>query len=254
MNTINGNLLDHVSLSSLTFHHVYEDIYLAQRIMADVIRGKAGVGVMGLASSSFGLTPSRDIAQGCFRLRVTIRWNAVRSCTEQVADLGNFATRIFSTYLPSSTHQDASSDSPQQFYNSVHVPDSTESIPAAIQSDLIDCQMFPFQQRAVRWLLRREGVDITNHGALTAYEVQVNTDAPPSFQRTADAEGRSFFFSQLFGVVVTDMVAYRAQEERIQGGILAEEMGMLNRKYLKSATDSFAGLGKTVETIALICL
>ena len=103
--------------------------------------------------------------------------------------------------------------------------------------DQLNCQLYPFQQRAVRWLLQREGVDFVGDKLVTQNADRAQAGLPFGFVETSD-NGRASWYSPLLGIMTTDERLLRDIGLDIRGGILAEEMG----------------LGKTVEMIALICL
>lgn len=128
--------------------------------------------------------------------------------------------------------------SPRDFYNNVYVPPDTPDTSAEIKGDLIESRLYPFQRRAVRWLLEREGVRQLPDGRVVPNESLSSDQLPPSFEEMTDVYGRTFFFSPLYMVVTTDLGGWPDAERNVLGGILAEEMG----------------LGKTVEMISLICL
>ncbi|KAJ5992914.1 hypothetical protein N7451_008638 [Penicillium sp. IBT 35674x] len=129
--------------------------------------------------------------------------------------------------------------SPRRFYDSVHVPPQTERTSADIKCPDLVCELFPFQRRAVRWLLQREGMELQSDGSPTPISKPSTGGLPASFQQMKDADGRICFFSHLFMIITTDLSAWGDDAaDHIKGGILAEEMG----------------LGKTVEMIALVSL
>ncbi|CAG8128780.1 unnamed protein product [Penicillium salamii] len=59
---------------------------------------------------------------------------------------------------------------PREFYNSVHVPDAADTLAQNLKFPGMECDLFPFQKRAVRWLLRREGRDVQEDGRLAPIE------------------------------------------------------------------------------------
>lgn len=127
---------------------------------------------------------------------------------------------------------------PRDFYNNVYVPPDTSSTSAEIKGDLIECTLYPFQRRAVRWLLEREGVEQLPDGQVVPAKSLSSDQIPASFQEKTDMDGRAYFASPLFMAATTDIGGWYDAEKHLLGGILSEEMG----------------LGKTVEMISLICL
>ncbi|WEW60321.1 DEXQc_SHPRH and SF2_C_SNF domain-containing protein [Emydomyces testavorans] len=124
---------------------------------------------------------------------------------------------------------------PSEFYDNVHVPKKQVDLSSVTGFESIKCQLFPFQERAVGWLLEREGVEVLPDGSLS--DLVEDQRVPLSFIQTTDAEGRPCFLSHLLYVAMSDLSGWPFLEEA-RGGILAEEMG----------------LGKTVELLTLICL
>lgn len=135
-------------------------------------------------------------------------------------------------FAPETKPQASKLWSPRDFYNSVHVPKSGESPSTFAPIEKLRCKLYPFQERAIQWLLRREGIGVP----------QKSPEDPPilphGFIWTTDAEGKRCLVSQFLGMATTNSdVPFQIGTDP-KGGILAEEMG----------------LGKTVEMIALICL
>ena len=117
--------------------------------------------------------------------------------------------------------------SSRDFYDNVFVPDKKRLLSSFPRIDQLKCQLYPFQQRAIDWLLQREkGRPSSGRSRL-----------PHGFVKTVDADGRPCFISPFLGIMTSDEDLLQSFS-KTRGGILAEEMG----------------LGKTVEMIGLICL
>lgn len=122
---------------------------------------------------------------------------------------------------------------PQDFYESVHVPDREVGTKDHFQG-LLESELYPFQKRAVHWLLHREGMEYSNGAVARMGKVHKESDLQ-LFTKAADLEGKACYVNHLQGII------QRSSPENVasvSGGLLAEEMG----------------LGKTVELMALISL
>ena len=71
--------------------------------------------------------------------------------------------QILDICAPECLPEKTDSWSPREFYENVHVPKSDGIAPDVPSIDQLQCELYPFQKRAVQWLLWREG-------AVPAYE------------------------------------------------------------------------------------
>ncbi|KAK2602150.1 hypothetical protein N8I77_008706 [Diaporthe amygdali] len=132
--------------------------------------------------------------------------------------------------------------SPQMFYESAHVPNADATPPEDFLIPGMQATLYPFQRRAVQWMLQREGVQWCresdgNDGVVKEIGFE-RFDSPSAFVKTRDADGQICHISKLLGKVTKDPAHYENLEQNFSGGILSEEMG----------------LGKTVEILALCLL
>ncbi|TLS31432.1 hypothetical protein PpBr36_02399 [Pyricularia pennisetigena] len=181
--------------------------------------------------------------QVTLRFRFTLLWlsittfHALRSSGE-LAHVPDARRAILSAILPG-LPLETSEGSPQEFYKSAYStkPEIFDMPIKGLKADL-----YPFQRRAVRWLLGREGVRWENLAASAASATVASHEAPrqvpPGFTELQDMHGNSFYASDLLDVAVRDIDSIPYRIDAIKGGILSEEMG----------------LGKTLEMIGLILL
>ena len=133
---------------------------------------------------------------------------------------------------PESLLEKTDSWAPRDFYDNVHVPRSDGMAPDVPAIHQLQCELYPFQKRAVQWLLWREGAAESHEPPEELPEL------PHGFVRTVDGDGRQCLVSYFWGLVTTDEQVLVNMSSEPKGGILSEEMG----------------LGKTVEILGLLCL
>jgi len=118
------------------------------------------------------------------------------------------------------------------FYSAMRPAPSLPSKEAleSIQPDGLLPSLLPFQRRSVAWLLGKEGKSVSFDGRI------VTQDSPSlfSFWKEIPMGNQTLYFNRLSGGLIDE----RPYLPTIHGGMLAEE----------------PGLGKTLETIALIML
>ncbi|KAI0379929.1 SNF2 family N-terminal domain-containing protein [Hypomontagnella monticulosa] len=184
-----------------------------------------------------------DDGKDHLRFHLELNWNtstySLRSPSQR-----SISQKILNTFFGNTTSRQSGVDeklSPQAFYDAAFVPakDHTNSLPPS--APRLTSKLYPFQRRSLQWLLKREGVkwsDCLANGEPGLEPCSsLATDLPLSFRTVEDTDGRSFYVSDLYHIVTRDITPFR-ESEAIKGGILAEEMG----------------LGKTPETISLICM
>ena len=137
---------------------------------------------------------------------------------------------LFESFALVNTHSNRSSWSPRDFYDCVGANTTNGSGTTCLSLDQVKCQLYPFQQRAVGWLLRREGIEAGPKRDIRAL--------PHGLVEIVDADGRRCLYSSFLRLMTTDSKLAADTTAELRGGILAEEMG----------------LGKTVEMTALMCL
>lgn len=176
-----------------------------------------------------------------FILESKVLW---KDSFEPFGNLSSASKQAFVNYFPGSEQFRESptqrqSCTPSDFYNSVHVPKKQVDLSALENYKSIRCQLLPFQERSVGWLLKREGVKLPDGTLRPIYKDRRagSQNLPETFIATTDAEGRPCFVSHVYCVAASDLSDWPYSSD-IRGGILAEEMG----------------LGKTVELLSLICL
>ena len=113
----------------------------------------------------------------------------------------------------------ASAWSPREFYENVHVP-GKGSNPELPDLTGLQCTLYPFQKRAIRWLLEREN-------AVQARSREENRGLSHGFICRQDADGRKCYVSRALGLATTnETLARHDWSQDMKGGILAEEMGL----------------------------
>lgn len=176
---------------------------------------------------------------------IAVHWNeGIRGHSISTHPQETLCRSVLSTWYPGPP---SSRLAPQDFYEAAFVPDKDvfDSEVGALQVPQLEAKLYPFQRRAVQWLLQREGVEwrCGRSGGvpgLHPYTAAPTPELPFTFERVTDADGGAFYLSQVFGVATRDLSAFRSIQvsQDIRGGILAEEMG----------------LGKTLEVISLMLL
>ncbi|KAJ3211193.1 hypothetical protein HK099_008059 [Clydaea vesicula] len=119
--------------------------------------------------------------------------------------------------------------------NGLITPKKYNLNPHFTQAKGLNPTLLPYQQRAVSWMLEKEGMKFEETGAVVPMNSLEEPDLPFFFERHSTEDGECLYFNRLTGYVSEKLPK---NAKRSNGGILAEEMG----------------LGKTIELLALILL
>ncbi|KAI1330062.1 SNF2 family N-terminal domain-containing protein [Xylariaceae sp. FL0255] len=147
--------------------------------------------------------------------------------------------KLFSTTDPETTSTPLL---PQQFYEAAFIPEAEDFTDlTSVSIPGLETTLYPFQTRALQWLLMREGVKHDSESSAGSLQLK---QCPPSsasllpfsFRESEDINNQKFYISDLYHIVTRDITPFQKVENEFRGGFLAEEMG----------------LGKTVEVISLI--
>ncbi|KAI0840230.1 hypothetical protein F5Y06DRAFT_263990 [Hypoxylon sp. FL0890] len=192
-------------------------------------------------SVAINLETSHD--RDFIKFEFVLNWNSSTSASRSLSQRA-LSQQVLDTFFGSRTQVLDTTDEqllPRAFYEAAFLPEKGHT-DVPISPPRLTSNLFPFQRRALQWLLNREGVKWTDHCAngepgLEPLPAPSTTSLPLSFSTAKDVYGQSVYVSSLYHVMTRDITPFRMIETTMRGGILAEEMG----------------LGKTVEMISLIC-
>ena len=174
------------------------------------------------------------------RLEASIAWRDGASAFPAGVPVGK--ARVYPDYelkarfFPDGSRNEAEHTqpwTPQDFYDSVHVPNKRQLCDLG---DVLESQLYPFQERAVTWMLQREGVRFEDGHTATIPQTDLKSSDTIQYQEVRDVDGNICYVNHLQAVISRHKP--ESSTYRMSGGLLAEEMG----------------LGKTVELMALISL
>jgi E3 ubiquitin-protein ligase SHPRH len=216
-----------------------EDVLIAVTVLQELNKPKKWAKGEGRLWTDVGVVLQQKNGRDFIQLVFTVKWNITTS-PYHVAPVNkkiSVLSTLLNVYFPDPNVSKSDTWSPQDFYQSVHSLNKDDDVAASIENPELESILYPFQKRAVQWLLRKEGVEWEDH-QVRAAPISKTEDLPSSFVKATDAYGRSCYVSHLFGLVTLDVAPFIAAERLLKGGILAEEMG----------------LGKTIEMISLMTL
>ena len=144
----------------------------------------------------------------------------VPNARDMAESIGISRNDIFDICLPETLSDATAVWAPRDFYDSVHVPEKDVLVQEYTGIERLQCQLYPFQKRALQWLLWREGAE-NAHGP-----PEDSVGLPHGFFSTTDSDGRTCFASKFLGIFTTDEHLPARMGSNPKGGILAEEMGL----------------------------
>lgn len=195
------------------------------------------------------LSRSQHGKHNVVRLEATLFWNSGVSAFPAGVPVGR--SRVYPDYesllqsFPDKAREEVDHSrawTPADFYDSVHVPSKHIATQGKFDG-VLESELYPFQKRAVHWMLEREGVQYEG-GEVQKIRRREARPGIKLFEETEDIDGNKCYVNHLQGIVQRrsagrDTTAPDEDDSyHLSGGILAEEMG----------------LGKTVELMALLRL
>ena len=174
------------------------------------------------------------------RLEASIAWRDGASAFPAGVPVGK--ARVYPDYdlkarfFPDNSRNEAEHTqpwTPQDFYDSVRVPEKQQHCNLG---NVLESQLYPFQERAVTWMLQREGVRLEHGHTAPVLPADLKDPDTIRFEEVYDSDGNTCYVNHLQAVISRHRPEPSAY--RMSGGLLAEEMG----------------LGKTVELMALVSL
>lgn len=157
-------------------------------------------------------------------------WLDVRLFWQDAAEARNQVPRLcrslLSKYLPVSStvnSGEATAWEVREFYDNVHVPSTETTQPVKIEKAQYD--LYPFQERALRWLLSREQVHVDDESQIRPLDRQ-SVDLPLDFRPVQTFIGKAAYVSDALAVLCSSREEVLMQYEATRGGLLAEAMGL----------------------------
>jgi hypothetical protein len=202
-----------------------QDINIANNVAIDALQWQNPLGQGRLwTETDVRLFRKRDGSQ-YMELSFTVKWNITTSLDGvprrrvKRPALQACLDAYFHT-LNNNVEQDTDPWSPQNFYESVHVPKKEDELAHSIICPHLDTELYPFQKRSVRWLLERESVQWSSakQSVIDSPKEAKGRRLPYSFHQVTDDDGEVIYVSPFLNVVTKNVEPYW-QLEAVRGGI-----------------------------------
>jgi len=156
--------------------------------------------------------------------------------------------------IESAYEQPRESVTAEQFYADVgKLPknDENREFEETLQHPSLSCRLFPFQKRAIGWMLRRERYAPSIRPITANSDTRSPEELPPLWETATDLSDRTIYINRYQGfLTLNEAWVFNSFIPRpILGGILAEVRSSSVRFLLQEM-----GLGKTIEMIDLILI
>ena len=223
---VEGVVLLNASFGSDTSHDLMEDVTEAISIGTGPKHTRHTWGDSETARAQFMLRRPEGLHSTSFTLQVRVLWRKMNSYSDLAFSTKFHHRQSLARFFPLGKPESNADTSPRLFYESIRSSKTGLSLSPLRPIPTMTCRLYPFQQRAVRWLLRREGIDVDELGRARPHDPRPALDKiPPTFKEGVDGDGNTCYYSHLYGAVATDLAAIQPDPVDIRGGILAEEMG-----------------------------
>ncbi len=233
LTTTRGDLLLKAAFRATTSKEFFAHLVHVIRLGAGPVRERQSWALTEIARSEYMLVKPADATSTRWTIQVQVLWRSAASYGSLVLPVRLPYRYLLGSIFPAGNSRQDNVSSAQIFYESADSTTEGKVASSQVRIEDITCELYPFQKRAVRWLLRREGVDVDDNGLLNLYNPPSEDDAlPPTFMRGVDGLGRNIVYSHLYGAVTADAAAFRPDYVYLKGGILAEEMGVSGLRML----------------------
>ena len=173
--------------------------------VVQMARAQKGRNIRSLCTLSRAFDNNEDSYDHKFRLCCKI---LIKSAGDLLDGLPFNKKNVFDRYEARSTSRSYNAWKPSDFYEHVHIPHidgasfDTETMGHPLQA--VQCQLYPFQKRALQWLLQREGVYMVGKDIVESDTIAPGGKLPHGFVHAKDADGTDCFISHCLGIAIKE--------------------------------------------------